>query len=188
MSQALIDELGKENLCTHFVLPLLKINKFSFITSNFVNSYLYPEGTGIIVKVFNTDLLSRKLFVHPMFVETVEISPYTYLLYRIPDYWHQDVRLFMEGKFSLMSDRAKDTIVRYSGLPYRERNGKGKRAVTDGRLLALEKHEVLKDMWERVLNLNEDAHRWIQNAELLNVPGKDSYMDPLSLLHAKNPA
>jgi hypothetical protein len=181
MSQALIDELRRENLCTHFVLPLLKLNKFSFIASNFVNCYLTPAGDLIVVQVMDTSLLSRKVFLHPEYrgqrVRPKGDDHSIYLLFQVPVKWKEDVAAFIRGKFSQMSKAAKDTIRRHSGLPYHERTGEGLKTVTDGRLLALEQHKLLKNMWESMVQPREEIQ-----GELLSIPGEDSYIDPLDLM------
>lgn len=193
MSQALVDELRRENLCTHFVLPLLKLNKFSFIASNFVNSFLDPRGDVLMVRVLEITLLPRTTLLHPMFRGLYSNQEqHVYLVYRIPYPWLNDVALFMQGKFSQMSKKAKDRIIRFSGLPYKERSGTGKdkqKLVTDGRLLALERNKALKNMWERVLSSddNKSTGRVVlkEEEELLSVPGEESYLQFQSLILVK---
>ena len=46
--------------------------------------------------------------------------------------------------------------------------------VTDGRLLALEKHEIMKEMWED--RLSSRKSRVELQGELLSIPGKKSYI------------
>lgn len=184
MSQALIDELKRENLCTHFILPLLKLSKVSFTPSGFVNSYLTSDHKRIAVKLADTVLLSRAILSHPEFVAIYrDHDGYYLVMFRLRDRWQQDVSLFTEGKYSQLSRKAKDYIIRYSGLPYRRREGH--RIVTDGRLLALEKHKMLKGMWER--ELFSQSSRQIDDPdqhlpdEYLSVPGGESYINPEGL-------
>jgi hypothetical protein len=189
MSQALVDELKRENLCTHFVLPLLKLNKYSFIVSNFVDCYLTPAGDFILVRILEVTLLSRKELLHPMYRGLYTTHKgHVYLLYMIPYNWRNDVALFMKGKFSQMSKKAKEEIIRYSGLPYKERSGKS-RIVTDGRLLALDRSRALKEMWERVLSSDDkrSTGRVVlkEEEELLSVPGKESYIEIEELILVK---
>lgn len=172
MSQALMDELKRENLCTHFILPLLKLNKYSFISSNFVNSYLSPTGSQILVEIVDPNFLSRGIYRHLQYRGSYQgNNGHNLLCFELPKYWAEDVSKFMEGKFSQMSHKAKRTIIWYSKLPYKERDQEG-RIVTDGRLAALEKHKVLKDMWEKELEPREEI-----TGELLSIPGAESYID-----------
>ncbi len=175
MSQTLINELKDENLCTHFVLPLLKLNKFSFTSSNFVNCYLTEDGSKIIVNVVDTTLVSRKAIRHKNYFSSLPTDNSTYLVYFVPVQWKSDVSLFMQGKFSMMSKHAKEVIRRFSGLNYKQKG------LTDGRLLALDKHPVLKNMWENELTNVTGSQRSIveldEDMELLSIPGKQSYIN-----------
>lgn len=174
MSQRLIDELGQENLCTHFILPLLKLSKISFLSSNFVDSYLTHDGKYILVEVLELMFLSRRTYTHHPNYECTHRgkNEMSYIVvYKIPQYWENDVHDFVIGDFSKMSSIAKEYIRRYSKLAYRIRDEVGM-LVTDGRLLALERHTKLKEMWERELGvyLNDKM-------ELLSIPPEKSFME-----------
>lgn len=173
MSQRLSDELRKYNLCTYFILPLLRLNKASFVNSNFANCYLTPTHDCIVVQIVDATLLSRKLFVHKFFISRVQGSQYTYLIYAIPKVWSEDVELFCNGQFSRMSLRAKRRIFSFSGLSYREKAGQ--KTVTDGRLLALTKDPVLKEAWLRFFEFKDDSCL-PDNGELLSIPGQETYI------------
>lgn len=177
MSQALIEELKRENLCTHFVIPFLKLNKLSFIASNFVDSYLSADGHFIVVQVMEQYLLSRKVLKHPyytgMYRKAHEAKGF-YLVYRVPPRWHNDVELFRKGQYSRMSDAAKSMVRTYSSLPNKIREGT--RTVTDGRLLAFEKHPLLRQMWEAFIADPRRGEFIPEEMELLSVPGERSYI------------
>lgn len=174
MSQRLIDELSQENLCTHFILPLLKLSKISFLSSNFVDSYLTHDGKFLLVRVMELMFLSRMTHTsHPNYVDTYlsQDKVSFFVVYQVPECWEDDVQLFIGGHFSKMSDKAKNNIIRYSKLAYRTKDTAGI-PVTDGRLLALEQHTKLKEMWERELDvyLNDKM-------ELLSIPSEKSFME-----------
>lgn len=183
MSQALLDELKRENLCTHFILPLLKINKVSFASLGFVNSYITQDRKRIAVEVMELALISRKLLVHPCFSNIYKYKDGYLIMFRLTENWKDDVRLFCEGKFSQLTGKAKEAIIRYSGLPYKSKDGT--RTVTDGRLLALERHQALKDMRARELFTDTGKHEDDPEVHLpdeyLSVPGEDSYINPEGL-------
>lgn len=183
MSQALLDELKRENLCTHFILPLLKINKVSFAPLGFVNSYITKDRKRIAVEVLDTTLISRKLLIHPHFSNIYKYKDGFLVMYRLDAKWADDVRLFCEGKYSQLTTKAKEMIIRHSGLPYKSKEGT--RTVTDGRLLALEKHQALKEMRERELftatgKLEDDPDVHLPD-EYLSIPGEESYINPEGL-------
>ena len=185
MSQLLIEELREVNLCTYFVLPLLKLSKFSFLRSNCLNTYLTSTGSSIVVEIVEPMFLSRNVLNHHQYRSTIKYKQSYFIVYSIPQRWSSDVALFMQGKFSKMSQPAKDAITRFSGLGYKEK--KGDEILTDGRLLALDKHPFLKKMWENELSSvthaanGKSAQRSIieldEEAELLSIPGKESYID-----------
>lgn len=184
MSQALIDELKRENLCTYFVLPLLKLNKGSFTASGFINCYLTSDLKRLAVKISDVILLPRKVTMHPEYSVTYRDDNGCYLvMFRLRSKWQKDVLLFSKGKYSRMSTTAKEAIIRFSGLPYhRLEDGK---VVTDGRLLALEKHKVLRGMWEREMFTQtgkrlDDPDQFLPD-ELLSIPGEESYINPEGL-------
>lgn len=175
MSETLINELRNENLSTYFVLPLLTLNKFSFINPNYVNSYLTEDRKYIVVEVVLQELLSRTVYYsHPCFrgLCRSKDNSHLYLVYEIPRKCWYDVQLFTQGKYSEFSPGTKEKIIRFSTLLYQQKeNGV---IVTDGRLLALEKHILMKEMWEERLS-NERS--WVDlDGELLSIPGKESYI------------
>lgn len=172
MSQEVREKLKEENLCTHFILPLMKINKFSFVPSNFVNCYLNRSGTLVFVEVLDTLLVSRSaLDLHYAFQGIRKRGETFVLVYRVTSAWTQDVQLFIKGKYSKMGKPAKDFIRKHSGLNYKKKEF-GKARVTDARLLALEKHPMLKNMWENLVDVT------ITNeSELLSIPGDESFME-----------
>lgn len=180
MSQALIDELNRENICTHFVLPLLKLSKFNFNCSGFINCYITTDLKKVVVKIADRVLLSRIVLNHPDFFAIYEDTDgYFLVVFSIRDKWAEDLKKFSEGKFSQFSDQAKQYIFRYSKLPRNVMNG-NKIPVTDGRLLALEKHEAMRVMWKK--RLYENTGRAIDDAELylpdeyISSPGKESFV------------
>jgi len=175
MLQSFIDDLRQENLCTHFVLPFLKVNKFSFISANFVNSYLNTDGTRIVVEIIEPLLLSGYLLKLPQCEGLFTMSDRYFVVYTIPPTWYRDVHQFMDGKFSRMSRIAQECIKRFSGLKHKEKIGS--QILTDGKLLALEKHPLLRWLWESELSLQLS-----EDEELLSIPDEKSYIKLESLM------
>lgn len=196
MSERLIEELRRENLCTHFILPLLKLNKFSFMGSNFVNSYLHYEPVrdiwSIVVKVTEPGFCHERVWMHACYKDTYTDGEFTYIRYYVIRKWYSDVHKFIHGKFSELSDAAKDAIRVYSKLPYRELSPSGA-VITDGRLLALEKSTVLKTMWDKVLTYRSpegmvEIPSYVTNEmELLSIPDEHSFINLDHLTRIKKP-
>lgn len=168
-TQGLIQELSKDNLCTYFVLPLLKLSKSSFIVSNVVNTYLSEDHHYIVVKVHDVTLISRTVRINGYFLFLYEKDGYHYFVYKIPKQWKLDVEAFCKGRYSRMSEKAKSEIRKYSGLDYKKRVDY--RSITDGRLLALVRASALLEAWERELDVTLDP-----NDELLSPPGREMFI------------
>jgi hypothetical protein len=188
MSDKLIEELEAENLCTHFILPLLKLNKFSFGGSNFTNSFiassdhvkdhLFITENYIVVQVIEIAYLSRRIMLLDEYDGTyTDGSNHSYLVYRVPLRWVKDLWKFKEGKFSEMSEDAKLKIIQWSGLSYRYLDHKSGQVVTDVRIMALNKEKPLKKWWEnRIVPLDPIE------GELLSIPNGKSYINLDSLI------
>ena len=168
-----MDEMLQYNLCTHFIWPLLSLNKLRFGgESNFLNSYLSKDGTKIYVEV-----------VEPQFVPESNLPKYRfcrdennkdYLEFKIPVKYSTDLLLFIQGKYSEMSDKAKEQIIKYSGLKYRKLEGTVYK--TDLRLMALEKSETLRNFWINELYDFKHQSHITEDMELLSKPDSFSFL------------
>lgn len=171
MNDKVIRELHKDNLCTYFILPLLKLNKFRFLAeSNFVDSYLSQNKLYIFVEVLETMFIEHKLMLHPQFSGLYSNNNTYFIRYKIPDEFINDVELFTNGKYSKMSEKSKTLITENSGLAYKQLNDDGN-LVTDIRLTALNKSLTLKQLWEDFLDVNLDSEM-----ELLSIPKLKTYL------------
>lgn len=166
-----IQELKRDNLCTYFVLPILRLNKFSFGGSNFIDSYLTKDCKFIVAKVYDDTIISRTVKAHPGFVKKEVRDGYEYLFFKIPPRHVKDVKTFVQGKYSHLPEEVKNMIYGGSGLAYKESDGIGK-INTDFRLLALTRHKALRDMWARELSAELGP-----DDELLEPPGPRSFID-----------
>lgn len=109
--------------------------------------------------------------IHPQFEAILRDRDYCYYVYRVPLNWIADLKLFKKGKYSEMSELAKDTIRVQSGLPNNTRMSSGK-LETDIRILALDKHKTLKNWWEEMINPWEPL-----SGELLSIPDERSFIE-----------
>ena len=75
-----------------------------------------------------------------------------------------------------MSNEAKEMIRQHSGLHYRAKGESDQKIITDIRLLALDKCDVVKELWEEhfVVMLDEED-------ELLSRPGNQAFIDKSEL-------
>jgi hypothetical protein len=171
MKEKVIKELFRENLCTYFILPMLKLNKFRFVSeSNFVNSFLSSDAKYIYVQVLETIFFEHRLASHPQF-DGIFIDSHNnrFIRYKLPTDYATDIDRFCKGQFSKLSVITKKLINKYSGLLYKELNEQGL-MVTDVRLLALDKSEAVKEMWEEYFDV------CMNGMELLSIPQTNSYI------------
>lgn len=170
--QKLIDELSTTNLCTYFVLPLVGVNKSGFGgESNFLNSFLSKDGSLIYVEVYMPEFVSGILPTHRTCTDE---NGKDYLEFKIPEKFRRDVALFMEGRYSEMSETVKRIIRENSTLQYKSLKETTYR--TDVRLLALEKSQVLRDYWNSQLWDWPAQSHIDDDLELLSKPDEFSYL------------
>lgn len=177
MPSEFVHAVTKHNLVTWYLLPLIHLNKFSFGSGNFLESYITSTGTTLIVKMVSlhiipTDYDYRR---HYLFLDAAEGEGQdpSAICYRFPEKWLPDFELFKAGKFSKFSELAKNRIMEYSGLIHGERDQDGI-PVNDARILALTRDKVLIRIWEEELGLPR-GH--LEGQELLDIPPPNNYLD-----------
>jgi hypothetical protein len=173
-TEELIAELHRENLSTYFILPLLKLNKKSFVAEdNFINSYLTRDGLYIFVKVKLVTFFMARTILHPQYLDLwTDKTGAEYYQFSIPPKWQMDVQTFINGKYSQLSNEAKQMIQQHSGLQYRVRSAPDNVPITDVRLLALEKSIAVRNMWEEHYGVRLD-----EKDELLSIQESKAFMD-----------
>ena len=175
----LIAELHRENLSTYFILPLLKLNKKKFVCEpNFIDSYLTTDGLNIFVKVMDTIYFMNKMAMHPQYQATwKDLAGNNFIQFSIQEHWLADVQTFIKGKYSRMSDKAKEMIRIHSTLQFRERRESDKKIITDIRLLALERSIAVKDLWEEHYGISLD-----KDDELLSIAESKAFIEITMLI------
>lgn len=170
--QHMITAMKEVNLCSYFLLPLLGLSKLSFGENNFVNSYLSEDGSQIYVRVYRVADVPGGVRLGVTKVVTADKQEY--LLFNFPDMWKEDIETFMEGKYSLLSDSAKQIIRTTSGLDYKGLGEDGK-YYTDFRIIALTRNPDLVAEWKSHLYDPNDRGLCILDTdptiELLEAPG-----------------
>lgn len=95
-----------------------------------------------------------------------------YFVFNIPACWVNDYQLFLEGKYSRMSDDAKHRIKELSGLKYEVADNLGNK-LTDAVLMALDNHHALRSKWIEIIGTTE---LWLP-AESLSVLKASSFIE-----------
>ncbi len=185
MSNKLIADLNRENLCTYFILPLTGVNKDVFLAGNFLNSYISMDKKSIVVEVIEPLMVSPRVRLHLNYRCTrvcqlssnIRSSDNSWVFeFSIPTLWKPDLEKFLNGQFSKMSEAAKDVIRTRSGLPYEKeeyRPGIGHTKETDLRLCALDKNNTsLRRFWQDTLDVVLP-----KDMELLSIPSEETMIE-----------
>jgi hypothetical protein len=180
MQSEFIRKLNEYNLSTWFILPLLALNRQSFNLGNFIDSYITKDGKSLVIKVADLNIcrITLEISSYPGLFEFISIQEQDYLVFPIDARWRSDIELFILGKYSQFSAAAKSLIRLHSGLKYQVKDAAGN-LITDALLMALEKHQSLKQKWIDELGLSN--FDFPEDAELLSPPSKQCFID-LNLL------
>lgn len=160
-----VEQDVKQNLCNYYILPLVKRSLLDFQAGGFINSYLDIENFLVVVEVTNV-MPYFKNYSHYEFA--VEKFDTTYLFYTIPEHFHYDVALFVSGSYSEFSKKAKQSITRYSKLPYKLTPDGFKD--TSVWIHVMYKTENLRKTLEQELNVTIDS-----TAELASKPNENNF-------------
>jgi len=168
-----VDAVNRYNLTTFYILPLTGLSIKDFGSANIVDTYIYPDGTHIVVRVQAMYNCNTQVSNHSAFAGKLVDGETVLLVYGIEKQWHEDVGAFLKGRYSKMSEKAKEAIMEGSGLSYKTKSTHTAQEITDARLLALYNSEVLRAKWAEILDVP------IQELpeELMEAPKEDWYME-----------
>lgn len=174
------EKVAEHNLSTWFLLPLIQLNKFSFGGANFVESYVNAAGTVLSVEVIDLRLCDS-FQGHPEYIGEGNAEKHSFIFFELPGRWSTDFDKFKIGKYSELSDEAKQFIYAYSGLKYNAVDEGSGQSITDARLMALEKSDILRKKWEDELGVYVGKYkkpaRLDINQELLSIPSSKTFME-----------
>lgn len=156
------------NLCSTYMLPLLGLNKYNFGERYFINSYVNEDNKHLVVELSKPPML--EIINQSTFKFQFTKNGNTFCVFEIPTLYKEDVVKFREGKYSLMSESAKNAIRKRSGLIYRQPIPGKKTTNTDVQLMVLDKDEVLRNYLERELDVKIG-----KDVELGSIPGDDNF-------------
>lgn len=152
-------------ITNYFVLPLTTLNRSSFGDNNFINAYLRSDNT-VMVRLHEECIRHNSL---PCYVADFHIENDHAILFKIESKYAKDLDLFRIGKYSQMSEEAKDMIIKYCGLNYRVPHPlKAGVTITDERLLALIRDDYFRSMMEMRLGVTFD-----DDMELFSLPSEE---------------
>lgn len=152
---------------------MIGLNIDTFGRSNFVDSYIVkgmPYGHPLLaVEVVDAQLCSELIYSECYWL--IRENSKDYFIYFIPDEYLEDYELFVQGKYTQMSDEVKDLIRMITKLRYKEQHGNGMES-TDVILRALDRgDEPLANKWRELYG--EDV---TLPDELLSIPAERSFI------------
>lgn len=165
------------NICTYYLLPLIKLNRRSFGPKNFKQCYINPEGNKIYILVnYRPEAIEfddNYLALHHIDENNL------FLIFNIPDMWAADVQVFIKGTYTKLSLEAKEMIRCFSGLKYKHLAAKSDVPHTDGRLMAIDddpqQRAYFRERLEHELGLEID-----HSIELISIPNQLNYIENLT--------
>lgn len=151
------------NRATLYLLPILDGNKDLFLVDDYmINAYisenlnylnlLYRFNTNISYKKLELELIKHKNFISL----SDENKSFVMFKFKINDEFQEDVDYFLEGKYSLFSEKLKKRIQFFNKFDKKQRI-----------IQTIFKDSELKNTWEKELNV-----RLTEDIELDSIPIK----------------
>lgn len=161
-----------DNLTNYFLLPLvIEGGTTAFGKGNYINGYL-SDCNKLMVSVRKESDVQPRVYQSPFYIGSFDTSVgITFLAFKFPAYFEEDVTLFRKGMYSRMSTTAKGRIRLYSGLVYRKFSADLGDTVTHKRLMALDRSPVLRRELEAALDI-----RLSEDSELLSSPEETEFI------------
>lgn len=170
----LIKAIYDSNICTYYLLPLVRLNKFSFGPDNFVQCYTSHDGSKLYIELkevpefvyHRDDYLGCTIL--PGGGLAVALS--------LPDIWWDDHRKFIAGKYSEFSPEAKKCIRAFSGLAEDQNIIHTHYTYMDSRLIAIGDDPVVRTKLRQILSEELNVEIPI-TAELISIPNEGNFID-----------
>lgn len=157
-----------DNLCNFYILPLLGLNKLSFGSGNFINSYVSKDDKYIVVEVKEPKTSFQD---HDGYVTDFIAEGKVTIIFSIPEGSEDTLSKFKAGKYSEFTEQVKQVIRTKSGLKWKVPSG-NKKTLTAREILALDKDSDLREKMEDELGVKIP-----KNAELMSVPHESNFYD-----------
>lgn len=149
---SLIKEFDEATLCTYYVLPLLKCSRYSFVY--FKDCYLLNTSE-LLVKCAVIDDVDK--YTHmPHYVTSYVYDDVLHILFKIPEEFEKDVQLFLDGKYSKLSETAKHHIKTYSKATIIRHLKDQDRWLLDETIQLIDRDPILRRRLEADLNVYID--------------------------------
>lgn len=172
----LIAAIYDYNICTYYLLPLVKLNKFSFGDNNFKQCFVSRDGSKLYVAVARIpDFVHKK---EEYLGTTILPNGDMALIFGLHPLWREDFQSFIAGRYSKLSRQAKDAVLAYSGLPFGQMTRDGSIPFTDSRILAIDPDPQSRAKLRRAL-MSELGVDIPVDQELISIPTEQNYIDDI---------
>lgn len=167
-----IDAIYDYNTCTYYVLPIVKLNKFSFGNNNFVQCYVSRDGSKVYVELKEVPefVYSKEEYLGTTILPNGGLA----VVFSLPPLLG-DFQNFVAGRFSKFSKPVKDAVLAYSGLPFHQMT-RDNVPHTDARIMALDPDPAVRAKLRNAL-MSELGAVIPLDQELISVPSEQNYVD-----------
>lgn len=169
----LIRAIYDYNICTYYLLPLIKLNKFSFGENNFLQCYVSRDGSKLYIELREIPafVYSKVEYLGTAILPNGNVA----VVMGLHPLWEPDFRNFIDGKYSKLSKPAKDAVLAYSGLPFNQHTSNNV-PYTDSRILAINPDPGEREKLRRAL-MSELGVNIPVDQELISIPTELNYVD-----------
>lgn len=179
----LIEAIYDSNLCTYYLLPLVRLNKFSFGPDNFVQCYTSRDGSKLYVEL--KDIPEFIYHREDYLGVTILPSGGLAVVIELPDIWWEDYTKFVTGQYSKFSPEARECICAYSGLLENQNIINEHYIYRDSRIIAIEDNTEARTKLRRLLSKELDVFIPI-GAELISIPSDSNFIDKAIITNILN--
>lgn len=170
----LIKAIYDSNLCTYYLLPLVRLNKFSFGPDNFIQCYTNHDGSRLYVELKDVPefIYHRSDYLGVTILPTGGMA----VALSLSDIWWEDHKRFILGQYSKFSEEAKKCIRAFSGL-VEDQNILNEHYVhMDSRLIAIGNERNQRAKLRQLLSKELDVEIPV-DAELISIPSESNFID-----------
>lgn len=177
-----IASVEENNKANKFILPSLGQNSAYFSCNTYmINSYITGDHKYLMVRYrfsISNDYtkLEKELSKHNLYQGFYDVDNFSVVFkFGIPKEFHKDIETFLEGRYSLMSDRLKNKIkIFYSS--------NSKPELLSNIIHVLERNEKLRKRYENKLGIKIS-----EKSELESKPNKDQEIWTMELKKQEKP-
>ena len=157
-----------DNLVTYYMLPLVGVNRTTF-GRTFKSSFIDKDGLKVYV-CLKSNMKAPSYKYNPNYITELVIDRTLFIQFVLPSYFIADAKLFILGKYSKMSKKAKKLIYDTSSLPYNSTMGSF--SVSHPVLQALDKTKTLRTYLSNII-----GEELVHDEELMESPSDDWFIE-----------